>query len=640
MTLAIPSHSLKPVLSHQFPNPFTTAAPPSYQPSAVRTIYRACIRRLAVWSKMSSCLGLRPFSRYYRLLRHVARPTSSGRSFPVSATAALARHPISAIAPGDALVLHPTAHRDAGAAITGSGGAPLVGATYERVSTTQQGQDGTSLDTQHAANLAKAAVVGCQVPAQFELSDVASGADPNRPGFVQLQELVARRMVGAVFVYSADRLARDTLTVLQFIRLCKEGGVALYFADGSSVETAEDEALQFLRAYFGAREREMISERTMRGKNAAAEAGRMPCGSPHGTYGYDYDKTNQKQTINEGEANVIRLIYQLRLDGLPVYRIAKHLNEMSIPTKTGRQWDARPVDAILRREEYVGMKYYGKARYQIIQGKRYVTPKPREEWKFVPGYSDPIVDRDVFYAVQEMWDRPASAERPKLWDYLFTGHFECSECGNALSGATKVSRGRLYAYYRCCGTVANAKRPAVCRALALRADQIESVVWPHIVAAVRDPSAIIEDLKKTWKTSKGNLASRIARLERDIQKCRNERMNIVRQQARGKIDEQMMDDLIGPIAVYSAKLERDLAKLEQQKNLQDAADDAERRIRACFLQYAKQLDNLDFAGKRTLLSRLKVRLIGNKEKVLVTLEIDPSLFTIERTLACTSNDKN
>ena len=509
----------------------------------------------------------------------------------------------------------------------------LIGAEYNRVSTAQQREDGTSLDTQHAINQANAAKLGISIDPRFIWHEQGSGVDSTRPGYLALKNAVMHRAVDAVFTLSADRLARDTLEVLIFIRLCKDSGVALHFGDGSSVETAEDEAMQFFRAYFGQREHSQTAERTLRGKQAAAEAGRMPCGGARRLYGYDYDPASDKLVINEAEAEIVRQVYDWRFDRTPVYRIALRLNEMGIPTKLGFTWEARQIDHMLRNHTYPGLHYYGKARYQKINGKRIVTPKPREEWILIPDYAPAIIDPAVFDAVQELWGDPVSSDRPKHWDYFLGQFLTCGECGGTMGGASKVTKGKLYVYYRCSRTVPTPKSPAVCRARAIPGRELEAGVWSHIEAAIRNPSELIADLRKGWQTGGGNLGKRIARLRRDIQKGKAEQMTMVRQHARGLIAEEVLDALIAPVSALVAKHERDLAALIEQQKLHDSAAQAEERIRACFAQYADGLASLDSAGKVSLMSRLKVAVVATRERSLVTAQIDPKLFTIERTLA-------
>ena len=59
--------------------------------------------------------------------------------------------------------------------------------------------------------------------------------------------------------------------------------------------------------------------------------------------------------IVESEAETVRLIYRLFLEGRTPCWIAKHLTEQGIPTATGKKkWDGNIVTSILRNEKYKG----------------------------------------------------------------------------------------------------------------------------------------------------------------------------------------------------------------------------------------------------------------------------------------------
>ena len=185
------------------------------------------------------------------------------------------------------------------------------GVMYIRVSTPDQ-EDGTSLETQREKNLALADVYSVVIRPDRIISEVWSAADPDRPGLRIVWDLVARPEVRHVFVYDTDRLARDPWHVAQFIRHCKDHGVTLHFADGTTVETILDEVIQYIRGFVGHQEREKIAERTMNGKLATAKANRMPNGCGRGLYGYDYDLNTHTRSINEGQAAVVRQMFDWR----------------------------------------------------------------------------------------------------------------------------------------------------------------------------------------------------------------------------------------------------------------------------------------------------------------------------------------
>ena len=103
-----------------------------------------------------------------------------------------------------------------------------IGAAYQRVSTDGH-EFGTSLANQTERNIASAASEGVHIPDEYNITDIGSGADPGRLGFQQLCSLVQARRVQHVFVWDADRLARDPLLLLTFVRMCEEARVLLHF---------------------------------------------------------------------------------------------------------------------------------------------------------------------------------------------------------------------------------------------------------------------------------------------------------------------------------------------------------------------------------------------------------------------------
>lgn len=70
--------------------------------------------------------------------------------------------------------------------------------------------------------------------------------------------------------------------------------------------------------------------------------------------GYDKSKDG-KPVINEKEAEIVRLIYRLFLQGKTVSGICKHLDGLGTPTPTGRKaWNQTTINSILRNEKYKG----------------------------------------------------------------------------------------------------------------------------------------------------------------------------------------------------------------------------------------------------------------------------------------------
>ena len=554
-----------------------------------------------------------------RVLQHRGQPTKSAGSSPV----------------GDPSVPEapPALDLDYGS----------VGATYQRLSTPGQ-EDGTSLEKQSEVNLANAARRHVRIPDEYNITDIASGADPGRAGLVKLSRLVEGRFVQHVFVHDADRLARDPWHLVGFVRLCKENDVLLHFADGEVGQSILDEALQYFKGVFGYMERDKIAERTMDGKRKTALKGRMPNGCGYGLFPYDIDPITGKRVINEERTAIYLEAVDRAIGGVPVNAIATDFRRRGIRTKAGNDFDGRTLLHLLRNEAPTGEHWWGTRRWELLPStdadpgsgeskrpKRRVTPTPREEWIRLTDYTPAIISPPRWNLLQDALDQ--RKRRGKLWNYEFSEFFVCGECGSRVNGASQQRDGVVYPYYRCNGTLGNEFRPRICDVSSYRARELEPVVWEHILAVVRDPGGVIGELRKAAAGRSRSPRRRIASLEAQVKKRRAEEATLVMQRTRDLIDQDMLEMLIAPITNLRLHHEKEIALLSEQQSLQEGFEGLEAHIRAMLQQYSNRLDSLDDEDKQTLLRLLGISLTGGRQRVLVTGVLDPSLFTTGHTLA-------
>ena len=395
-----------------------------------------------------------------------------------------------------------------------------VGAAYLRLSTPGQ-EDGTSFAKQHEAVMVSASHWDVFLPSDHIIQETASGADFGRLGLRALESLIEKGLVKHVFLFSPDRLARDPYQLLQFLRLCKNYGVLVHFADGSRVETIFDEMIQYMKGLFGYVEREQTSQRTQDGKRRVAKQGRMPHGVGRGIYGYDYDPVTKTRSINEAEATVVRELFQRALGGVSSNVMSKDLQTRGITTKTGSRFDARKIYHILRNETYTGSHWWGRHRFEKMPTtphgpKRRVTLQPPERWIRMTKFSPQIITPYLWAAVQQAMN---SRRRPgPLWDYQFSGFFSCAECGSNIVGATIQYRGQKYPYYRCSGTVARDGQPRICSLKAYRAGDLEPLLWEHIYEAVENPTLIFDEIRANVSGPSDAVDRQVFELERSINK--------------------------------------------------------------------------------------------------------------------------
>ena len=156
-------------------------------------------------------------------------------------------------------------------------------AIYTRVSSEQQEQDGTSLDTQLAACREYAAKQGYEVVAEYR--EVFTGVNLwDRRELTALRESMRRGEVDVVIAYAIDRLSRDPVHLGVILSEADHYGAAVEFVTEPLDNSPEGQLIRFVRGYAAKVEHEKFRERAMRGRRARAEAGKLIHG-PRPLYG-------------------------------------------------------------------------------------------------------------------------------------------------------------------------------------------------------------------------------------------------------------------------------------------------------------------------------------------------------------------
>ena len=184
-------------------------------------------------------------------------------------------------------------------------------------------------------------------------------------------------------------------------------------------------------------------------------------------YGYKKDpKDHCKLIIDETAAEIVELIFNLKLDGYSSERIVRKLNDMNIPTpldykrmcgfnfnsgfrsKHGGEWNISTINRILRNEMYTGTMVQGKRRKINYKLKQIIDVDP-SEWFRVEGTHEAIVPKEVFDTVQRILtiDTRTAPANEKV--SVFSGVLRCGSCGQNMVKRRVTQNGKAYVYYHC-----------------------------------------------------------------------------------------------------------------------------------------------------------------------------------------------
>ena len=157
-------------------------------------------------------------------------------------------------------------------------------------------------------------------------------------------------LVDIVLVKSISRFARNTVDLLETVRHLKEIGVEVWFEEeGIHSMDGDGELMLTILASFAQEESRSISENAKWGIRKRYEKG-----EPHRGILYGYRAKGGAMVIEESEAEVVRRIFRMFLEGDSCYMIAKKLNAEGIPSYYGKGWNNRVISYMLRQEKYAG----------------------------------------------------------------------------------------------------------------------------------------------------------------------------------------------------------------------------------------------------------------------------------------------
>src|SRR5262245_22074077 len=269
-------------------------------------------------------------------------------------------------------------------------------AIYCRVSTAGQEAEGTSLVTQEEQCRTYAAEQGYAVDEAHVYRDVYTGTELwERPQLTTLREAIRQHAVTGVIAYAIDRLSRDPVHLGVILSEAEHHGVLVEFVTEPLDNTPEGQLIRFVRGYAAKVEAEKIRERSMRGKRARIQAGKLHNHGPE-LYGYRRDKAAGTRTIYEPEAAIVQQIFHWYVDDHLAFRaIVRRLNDQGIPSPAVNKiryadpdrrprWGRSQLLRILREPTYKG-EAIG---WRYTDGGRL---RPDAEWIRLPAGTAPAI---------------------------------------------------------------------------------------------------------------------------------------------------------------------------------------------------------------------------------------------------------
>ena len=314
--------------------------------------------------------------------------------------------------------------------------------------------------------------------------------------------------------------------------------------------------------------------------------GKWICAAP---YGYMVNKKQEFEIVPE-EAQVVRRVFDLYIDGWGYKRIANQLTDEGIPTprmaERGRKeaageaynrqvktaWSIITIQGILDNDFYVGTLRQGKYTRKKINGKD--IRRDEDEQLVFENHHEPIVDYRSFATAIALRETRTTANYRgvKINDNVYSGLVECGDCGSPMFA---MSRADLRDAYRC-GTY-HRRGLKGCTSHHIRVDRLDELVKEYIRKVRETSSAMLdrlnadlaketEDVKETEKSAE-NLAQILSDLQEELKATKRQRVrDIMKHPEQEALLEETYDELETDLARRMKGLQHQIELSADRRN--------------------------------------------------------------------------
>lgn len=327
------------------------------------------------------------------------------------------------------------------------------------------------------------------------VDDGWTGANFDRPKFKEMIADIEAGIIDTVITKDLSRLGRERLGVGHYTEIYFPEHNVRYIALLDNIDTYFDAGMNDMAPFKGVINDMYVRDISKKIRSSLIE--RKKAGNFLGVtapYGYQKDPNNKFHLIiNEKEAEVVKRVFRLYLEGNGLTRIAQILTKDGIPVpgesrdigKTRRtalysSWKQTTIRRILDNRVYLGELVQFKRRKINYKSKRRITV-PEEERYICRGTHETIIDEESFNAVQNILKKNKSFKGSKH-DYLFKGLLFCSECGARLNVTYSNYALKRYGEYRYTTICYNYSRlySDICTRHSNSIPELEEVLIKHI----------------------------------------------------------------------------------------------------------------------------------------------------------------
>lgn len=446
-------------------------------------------------------------------------------------------------------------------------------AIYLRVSTADQDYERQRIELEA---LAKSR--GDNVKYVFEEKKSAVLSMDTREELTKMRQLT-KDDVDIIYLWDITRLSRRSIDFINLVYEFANKGICLYFKDKNIITLDEDGKINamasiylYMLGIFAQMDAENLKAKMKSGKEKSLLDGNSY--TSNAPFGYYLD--NKKLYIKEDEAELIRMMYDLYIDGKTLNEIALQINSKNIVTKTGVKWSTEVIRNMIINPVYKGKPEY--RNYKKVNGKLQVDK--------VRTFDAPaIIDAGKWDLAQEQRIKNTTyADKSRTRKALLRGVLVCGLCGKPYHIAIA---GNKVSFYKCSDKRSSINTRVGCKNGGIVAGHIDYIIW-ELVKNIYKQNRFTEQFEAAKQANKdkidsnldqiSNYLDEITKINKNIAKVRKGYMNGIYDDTTAAKEIKEYNNQIEKINRLISDLEAENVLLERKINIskdQFKIDDAE-----------------------------------------------------------------
>lgn len=517
-------------------------------------------------------------------------------------------------------------------------------AVYSRVSAPRQDRRDERGNRDKAGSLEQQIEFGIKFaeglgePYEIYVEQGSGKSTEGRHDFQRLLKDIEVGHINKVWTRYIDRSSRDVHDGTGFIKELEKYGVRLFEGDNGNefdLSDADDVMRVQLGYVFAERERKKIVERVRKSKKATKNAGRRVFCYVYGYAFGNHDPITGRKiiVIDEKEAEIVKLIYDLYLKGMSFIQITRHLNEHGYKPKkygwivkkgkdAGRtlrpMFDQQTISKILHRPEYIGL-----------------TPDGSK--KLIKSVYPPILTSEEqvsnWYEIQKTIQDKTSARVQKHFKEagnLITGLIRCPFCGASYFYHKTSNKHGKKVEYSTYMHVSKTETQSKCENSPKNfvVEDIESIVkYVHsiLIYTKSEYLKFAENQKSKILSGIQELSGAIARLEADLEEVGKQKRKLLSLILSGTFTDEETKETKNELDERETALKTSLEQRRREKTLLETQEN-EAIIK---LQNEEQsyFDSLNVRAQRSLLGT-RLTMTAHNGKLTIS-SILGSVFTLD-----------